>query len=869
MAGDAPALLERSDELESLRSAMAVARAGPGGRLVLVAGEAGIGKTAMLRELCREAGAARVLWGGCDALHTPRPLGPLLDVAAAAGGRLAAAADEDASPGALVAALAEELRRSAPAILVVEDLHWADDATLDAIRLLARRLDSLPALVAVTYRDDEIDRVHPARVLLGELAGRDGVERVGVHALSADAVATLAQGQDVDVALLHRRTGGNPFFVTEVLASHDAPVPATVRDAVLARAARLDGIARTVLDAVAIVPTRAELWLLEALTGPSLAALERCLASGMLTVEGRTVGFRHEIARAAVESALPLDRAVGLHRTALAALAASARPDPARLAHHAEMAGDADAVLEHAPVAGERAARVGSHSEAAAQFARALRFADGIAPERRAELLDRRSYECYLTDRIPEATEARRLALEAHAAAGNALQQGEAHRWLSRLAWFTGDNETAEREAVAAVELLSRLPVGRELAMAYSNMAQLRMLDSDRAGASGWGRRAVELAEALGETEILAAALNNLGTAELRGGSADGLAMLERSLQLAGAAGLEDHVARAHTNLASAAVEIRRYALAERHLEAGIEYCRERDLDAYLQYMTGWSARADLEQGRWERAAESATAVLRAPGVGAPTRITPLEVVGRLRARRGERDVWGPLDEALALARPTGELQRLGPVACARAEARWLAGEAGEVAGETDEALELALRRRDSWAAGELRAWRWRAGVRDELPDDSVAQPFRLELRGSGEAAAHAWTAIGCPYEAALALAGAQDERAQRRGLAELQRLGARAAARLVARRLRERGVRDLRRGPRRSTRHNPAGLTARELDVLALVAEGCRNADIAGKLFVSEKTVDHHVSSILRKLGARTRGEAASKAAALGITAR
>jgi DNA-binding CsgD family transcriptional regulator/tetratricopeptide (TPR) repeat protein len=864
-------LLERTAELEALWSGLAAAEAGPGGRLVLLAGEAGIGKTALLRELRQEAERARVLWGACDALHTPRPLGPLLDIAAEAGGQLGAVVDEGASPSAVVTALASDLRRHQPTILVIEDLHWADEATLDAIRMLARRLDSLPALVVVTYREDEIDRTHPVRLLLGHLAGSRVVARVSVPALSLDAVTALAEGQDVDVELLHERTGGNPFFVTEALASQGAPVPETVRDAVLARAARLDEPARALLDAVAVVPPRAELWLLEALAGDELGALERCLASGMLNVDGQAIGFRHEIARAAIESALPLDRAVALHRAALAALEEppAGQPDPARLAHHAEMAGDVDAVLVHAPVAGRWAARFGAHSQAAAQFARALRFADGLPPEERAELLDRRSYECYLTDSVEEAIEARRRALDEYRAAGNLLREGDAHRWLSRLAWFAGDNETAEREADEAIALLEALPEGRELAMAYSNMSQLRMLSADGAAAAEWGMRALRLAERLGETEILAHALNNVGTAELVQGETEGRAKIKRSLDLSLAGGWEEHVARAYTNLGSTPVQLRTYTEAELNLDAGIAYCRDRDLDSWLQYMTGWKARAALDMGRWDEAMDHAVAVLRAPGVAAPSKMTALVVVGHLRSRRGDPDVWEPLDEALELAEFTGEIQRLAPVAAARAEALWLAGDDGQIPAETERALALALKVDLGGWAGEMYTWRRRAGLREEFSDQDVSAPFLLELRGEHEAAAEAWRAVGCPYEAALALAFADDEAALRRSLGELQKLGARPAADRVSRVLRERGVRDVRQGPRRSTKSNPAGLTARQLEVLALVAEGLRNAEIASQLFLSEKTVDHHVSAILSKLGARTRGEAASKAAALGITAR
>jgi tetratricopeptide (TPR) repeat protein len=473
-----------------------------------------------------------------------------------------------------------------------------------------------------------------------------------------------------------------------VLAAGGAEIPETVRDAVLARAARLDPAAQAVLDAVAIVPPRVELWLLEALADGALGAREACLASGMLRAERDAVGFRHEIAGGALEEALPPDRRLALHRRALAALAAApgGRADLARLAHHAEAAGDVEAVLLHAPAAGERAAALGAHREAAEQYARALRHADGLPAERRVALLERRAYECYLTEPIGDAIATRRELLREYRALGDRLREGDTHRWLSRLAWFEADNDRAEEEAGRAIELLERLPPGRELAMAYSNKAQLRALASDRAAATHWGQRAIALAERLGEAEILVHALNNVGVVSLQRGAREGQAPLERSLALAVDAGLEEHIARAHTNLGSCAVQIRDYPLADRHLNAGIAYSREHDLDSWVPYMTGWRARSQLDQGNWDAAAESAVEVLGHPGVAAPSRITPLAVLGRLRARRGDPDPWGPLDEALQLARQTGELQRIGLAAAARAEAHWLAGDDEAVAGETDAA---------------------------------------------------------------------------------------------------------------------------------------------------------------------------------------
>jgi DNA-binding CsgD family transcriptional regulator len=861
----AEGLLERSAQLAVLEQALAAVTDAEAGRVVLVSGEAGIGKTTLLRAFGAGLGSVRVLSGACDSLITPRPLGPLADIAEQTGGELALTLEQSAGAGAVLSALGRELRRRRPTVVVLEDLHWADEATLDLLRLLGRRIEMMPALVVATYRDDELDRSHPLRIVLGELP-RANVTRLPLNRWSLAAVADLAQEHGIDPEELHRSTSGNPFYVTEALAAGGS-IPGSVRDAVLARAARLDADARALLDAVAIVPGHAELRLLEALAGEQVAQLERCLASGMLRSERDRVYFRHEIARVVVEEALPPDRAVALHRRALEALVAARgeRDDLARIAHHAEAAGDGQAVLRYAPPAGERAAAVGAHREAAAQFARALRFADGLGRAERAGLLERRSYECYLTDDLQAAIQARRLALSEHTERGDRLRAGDTHRWLSRLFWFSGDNTTASAEAEQAIELLETLPPGPELAMAYSNMAQLAMLADDVPQTRLWGTRAIELAERLGDTETLVHALNNVGTVELHYGTSDAVHKLERSLALSLQAGLDEHVARAYTNLGAGAIMCRDYELGDRNLRAGIDYCHERDLDAWGLYMTGWRARSQLDQGQWDLAAASATAVVELAGVPAASRITPLAVLGRLRARRGDPDPWAPLDEAAELARPTGELQRLAPVATARAEAHWLAGQATAVAPDTDAALQLAVAREDKWAIGELCLWRRRAGI-EEASAAVAAEPFALELAGDAAGAARWWQTAGCPYDAAMALAFSDSEDALRRSLAELQRLGARPAVARVARTLRERGARDLRQGPRSATLENPALLTARELEVLQLLSEGLRNAQIAECLVVARKTVDHHVSAILRKLDSSTRTQAVAEAARLGI---
>jgi DNA-binding CsgD family transcriptional regulator/tetratricopeptide (TPR) repeat protein len=862
-------LLERAAQLEALSRAFQAVRERRRGRLVLIEGEAGVGKTALARRFCDErGGTARILWGACDGLFTPRPLGPLVDVAEITGSDLEEVVGSGALPHEVAAALMRELSMLT-SVLVLEDLHWADEATLDVFRLLARRVDTVRALVIASYRGGELAGEHPLRVVLGELATTRGIERIGIAPLSPVAVARLAEPYGVDAEELFRRTAGNPFFVTEVLAAGEEDIPHTVRDAVLARAARLSRPARKLLETVAVLPPHAELWLLEELAGASADRLDECVASGMLTAEPGAVAFRHELARLAIEDSLAANRRVTLHRAALEALGdrAGRPPDLDRLAHHAEAARDAEAVLRFAPAAAERAASLGAHREAAAQYVRAVRFAGESPLERRAELLERRAHECYLADQVDDAIASLREAIECRKRLGDRLGEGQLLRSLANLLWCPGRRAEAELAAGEAVALLEQLPPGRELAMAYSELSRLCMNADDAEGALAWGGRAIELADRLGDDRVLVHALTNVGTTELKRGLPEGRQKLERSLELARKVEDEEGVARALVNLVETALLVHSYPLVDRNVEEGLAFAVERGLEIYRLYLIAFRAVAELGQGRWTEAEKSAGLVLHEPCVSTLPRTHAQVVIGLLRARRSGADVWPPLDEALALAEPTGELVRIAPVAAARAEAAWLEGRHDAVAEATEAALELALARQSPWMVGELACWRRRAGVLDDTPE-GAAEPYALELAGDWKGAAASWTRLGCPYEAALALASADDDVALRRSLDELHGLGARPAAAIVARRLRERGARGLPRGPRPATRENPANLTRREVEVLRLVADGLRSAEIAERLFLSRKTVDNHVSAILRKLDARSRAEASAEAVRLGMTA-
>src|ERR687887_480567 len=201
-------LLERETQLRVLEAAADDAAAGRGSA-ALVTGEAGIGKTTLVRAFAgRIASRARVLPAACDDLMAPRTLGPLRDAAAAGDGPLAAALRDGEAPDAVFGAVLDELALRRPTVLIVEDVHWADEATLDVLGFAARRIEPLGAVLVLTMRDDEIDPRHPLQRLLGALAG-SRLHRVALPPLSARAVRTLAAGTGRDAAALHALTGGN------------------------------------------------------------------------------------------------------------------------------------------------------------------------------------------------------------------------------------------------------------------------------------------------------------------------------------------------------------------------------------------------------------------------------------------------------------------------------------------------------------------------------------------------------------------------------------------------------------------------------------------------------------------------------------
>jgi len=763
-------LHERSGQLGALADMLTMAAQSGRGQLALVYGEAGIGKTALLRRFAEDAsGSAGLLWGKCDELFTPRPLGPLFDIAGASG-KLAELLQGEATPHEAASALAETLVARSPTIVVLEDMHLADEATLDVLRILGSRASSLPALIIVTYRDDTLDRWHPLRLVLAEVAGAAALTRVKLPRLSPEAVAGMAAEHGALGEELYLRTEGNPFFVSEVLASGDEQVPETVRDAVLGRAARLSAGARRLLDSVAVSGPQGELWLLRALAPEDVEFLEETIASGIVSTDTGAVSFRHELARLAVEDSIPGHRREALHRQALELLSAppDGVTDPARLAHHAAAVGDAEVVLKFAPLAAAQASRLGAHRQAAVHYRRALRFGELVAPDVRAMLSSGCAQESFLIVQFPEAVEAQREALSCFEQMGDRRMQGAALSFLAHLLWQTGSLPEALTAVERALALLDQSP-DAELVNACCAMARLQLAAEDPATALIWAHRAQKLAEGLDDVSRIAA-LQTVGWVEFFSGVSGGLEKLLDCLEMAKRAGIDWLAVTVCVIIVRTACRRREYEIAEPYIQKGLDHCSVGDYDVYRYYLLSWRSKVLLAAGRWSEATQVAHICLADPCPFA--RIHSLVALALVRARRGDPDVWGPLDEALELAEPRHELQWIAPVAIARAEAAWLEGRTEDAVAETDVAHEMAA---GTWWSAGLSYWRWRSGI-DEPIHEVGEEQYRLEMAGEWASASERWQAIGCPYEAAFALLDG-DEDALRHALGELRRLGANPAA--------------------------------------------------------------------------------------------
>jgi DNA-binding CsgD family transcriptional regulator len=844
-------LLERDDVLQRLGKLLAGAKDGEG-RAVLVRGEAGIGKTSAVRAFTESiADDAHILWGGCDDLLTARPLGPVWDMVfdEPSLGETLRGPDRHEVFTVMLDLMSRSLR---PTVVVIEDIHWADEATLDLIKFIGRRVDRTHGLLVLTYREGQVPDDRPLRVALADVPS-SALERVSLEPLSAAAVLEMAAQAGEPAEGLWETTGGNPFFLTEVLAGQRDAVPVSVRDAIMGRVAMLTPSGRALVDLVSVVPSRAELSLVEEVLGPSHDAIAEGEAAGVLELTEDALSFRHELARRAVEADLPEIRRRELNLAVLGAIE-SLGYDTSRAAHHARVGGDVDALVRLAPVAARRAAEVESHRESVAHLRALEPYLDRMDDEERADHYDLWAYEEHLGNEIDRAEELIDHAISLRRRLGEPAKLGNSLLVGSRIAWVRNRRASAVEMANEAASVLESVG-GEDLAFAYSSISQLAMLAAEDERAIWYGEKALAVTGE-GPSRSRAHALNNIGTARMLSRYPEGMDEVEASFELSQEMGYSHDQIRAAVNIGWSAAWYRDLPTAQLWAGRAHELSIQGEMPGFDSYALGVLALIDEMRGRWGEAEAKTCYVLENLSEFGTSNLVATTLLGRLNARRGEPQAKKRLLDGWERALHANEIQRTGPTAIALAEHVWIGGSLDEtIFPRLREVLADCIERDAPWIAGELAFWLLLIGQIDRLPE-LAPEPYRLSEAGDWEGAASFWEQRGIPYDRAVALSlGPDDARLQ--ALSILDDLGATAVSARLRAELVEAGVGSVPRGPTRATRENAFGLTPRQMDVLGHLVKGLTNAEIADLLFVSTRTVDHHVSAILDKMGVSTRAEA------------
>jgi DNA-binding CsgD family transcriptional regulator/tetratricopeptide (TPR) repeat protein len=861
-------LLERSQYLEELDHHFRAVETGVG-HSVFLTGEAGIGKTSLLHHFLKKVeNKATVYFGACDSLFTPRPLGPLFDIAAQIGPDFVDLLKNEKQRSVIFLELIQKFSSiSKPVVLVFEDIHWADEATLDLIKFLGRRIYRNKCLFLLTYRDDEIRFGHPLSTMFGQLpAGH--FTKIPLDRFSEDVVERMAVKKGFESGhKLFTLTGGNPFYVMEILESKNTKIPDSVKDSVLTVFYSQSELKQNLWEYLSILPSGIDLKIAKPIADKFPNCMEECMATGVIVIRSGYLFFKHELFRLAIEEALSPLRKRTLHKEMLGILQSeTCLANLSQIVHHAKFADERSLVARNAPQAAREAAAVGAHNEACKLYATAIEYSEKDDPSL-VDLYEKHAYECYLTNQSTAGIASLEKALEIWRKRKVNLKEGDTLRFLSRLWWFEADYEKAIHLAKQSIEILENGFPTRERAQAYSNISQLYMLGDNDEKAVFWGNKAIELAGRMNDVEILSHALNNVGSVLLRNPASEreGEEKLKESLRIALENEYGEHVARAYTNLSSTFLLTRRYAKALEMFTVGIRYCEEKDLTVWGDYMLSSKSQLLLEVGQWESCKH--IAFHSSCNINPIIRIPSLTSLAKIEMRRGNvEEAKRLIEDARMLAKHTNEAQRIIPYLTAALELSWICGHPVDLAEIRKAEETLFSRKNNSWYYTRFAYWLHKCGIAENT-DSKVEYlgPFEHEYQAKWKEAGALWKKLGCPYEEALALIES-DLEDQRLGFRILEGLGASATSEMLRTKLKLKGSKNIPRGPHESTRKNPAQLTTRQVEILCLLQHGAQNKEIADKLFISPKTVDHHISAILAKLAVNSRAKAVLEARKLEI---
>ncbi len=842
-------LLERDDPLDALRQAMVDAEHSSG-RAILVSGEPGIGKTALVTHFASlEASHARVLIGICDNLITKRPLSAFRDITQQISQAPFETADSPQGFGDFVDLLIQNLRMaSRPTLMIIEDAHWADEATVDVLTVLARRISGLPVVLIITLRPGELDAEHPLSIALDSMQ-RTPMRHVELAPLSRKAVEQLAGPQTEHIFHL---SGGNPFFVTELLVHGTDPAPPSLANVVLSRTIRLGKCSRELLELVSVVPGRLAIAVVERLHPEWDDALEAAQRAQLLNSDADYVWFRHELTRNAIHDSISPRRRRKLHKQLLADLLAQ-DAEPADVVHHAEAAGAKDIVAEYALIAARQAARVSSNREALEHYRRAADFAEGrLDPGTRADLSEELAQTALLTGHLDVALDAITNAIEFADQLDDTVQHGRCKTLRSRLHWFLGNGAHAWDDAQSSIRRLKTVDAPVQLAAAYAQAAELSMLTSNTTRTQYYGQSALALAGNDSCTRLQA--LSALGMMRLQLDVND-VSVVRQAIQAATDAGQPQAtislLLKGHINLLWCRPEV-----VSKLIARGLPIAREHQYDALTTLFERLSAWLAARRGDFETAMQLTQLPTGRRNSVRNGRLIAHTVQAEVALRRGDPDASDQLQNLGVEVDRTGELCRIEPVLELQIEQALLTGEPPPV-----ERIQEAVDRvgqealRQGCGAARFAAWAQLCGIDVPFSGDAPA-PHRYMLVGDWRKAAEAFGSIGWDYDQALMLSLVDDGEALNEAMLIARWLGAHPLEQRVAQRLRTLNL-PVPHGPRDSTRTNPYGLTNRQLEVLNLLRQGADNAQIARRLHISPRTVEHHVTAIFTKLQVTSRAEA------------
>ncbi len=859
-------LLERDCYLNELEALLNSLSSDEGGYIVSISGEAGIGKTSLINAF-KNLVKTRVNFfaGICDDLYTPRPLAPMYDIAEQINSDIINQLDSGIQRPSIFSNLIKEIRLHTPCIIVIEDVHWADDSTFDLIKFLGRRINNLNILFIITYRDDEIKSNHQLKLLLNNLPS-GYLKRINLRPLSEKAVKSLALSFGREDLNLYDKTGGNPLLVTEVLTNAETETPPTIKELMSYKMNLLSAGSRSVIEMISVIPGKVENWLAKILI-KDYNLIDDPLKFGILKIDNDAIIFKHELIRIAIEDSLFETKRIEFNSLVLKILLEQKNKDHylARIIHHATNAKDIDTIIAYASRAASQASNLGAHKLAARHYLTALNCSDNISTEEKLNLLRGRAYECNLTGQVEEGIKACELILEILEESPDPHREGEIYRILSKFMWAAGEDNLVEKYLNKSVMILEKLTPTNQLAMAYSNLSSIYSHRNNSDIALKFGEKAIGLAGITNDLETKIHTLNNIGVCRMRDSIDSGEWYLKESLKLSLENNFYEHAARAYCNLGAKYLWRRNLREAVKYLATGLEYCNEKDLDNIGGSTAGDYAKAKLYSGDWDDATELSNYIFKSGNVPAANKIYPLCVIGQIRARRMDPGALKLLDESDYWALKVGEIDRIVTVKAAKAEYYWLQNNLDSIIDELEKIYQSLVSSRNHWAIGEIAYWLWKSGKLTEIPK-KMANPYMLQIKGKWKAAAEIWKELGCPYEYAVALSEGNEE-SMKKALEVFDDLGATAASQLIKQKMREKGIRSIPRGPRKSTSENPGGLTIRQIEVLKLVGKGLSNNEIGMKLYISPKTVDHHISTILSKLNIHSRTEAASFLQSNGIS--